>query len=354
MKIRLAILEKDHYYLKRIISVFGSKYSDQFEIYSFTDEEVAYSTLDSAKIDVFVAGDTFEIDMKRIPKRCSFAYLVDSDDIETIHNQKIICKFQKVDLIYKQLLNLYSENSTYITGMHIEGNDNTIVLAFLSPAGGTGCSTAAAACAMNFAKKGKKVLFLSLEKFGSSDAFFNGEGNSSFSDVIYAIKSKKSNLPLKLESTVKQDPSGVYFYSEARTALDMQELKSSEIKKLIDDLKLFGNYDYIILDFDFNLSQDTLDVLQICNRIVMMSDGSYLANKKLEKAITTLSIIEQQSDYKLLLKTGILFNRVSSQTSEKPNLPEITEFGGIKRYEGYKTGQMLKELSDLSVFDSLS
>ena len=34
MKIKLAILEEDKGYLNRIVSVFNTKYSDKFEIYS--------------------------------------------------------------------------------------------------------------------------------------------------------------------------------------------------------------------------------------------------------------------------------------------------------------------------------
>ena len=52
MKIKLAILEKDQSYLNRIVSVFGTKYADKFQIYSFTDMDVAFSTLETAKIEV--------------------------------------------------------------------------------------------------------------------------------------------------------------------------------------------------------------------------------------------------------------------------------------------------------------
>ena len=57
MKIKLAILEKDVSYLNRIVAAFSTKYADKFEIYSFTDQEVALATLDSARIDVFIASD---------------------------------------------------------------------------------------------------------------------------------------------------------------------------------------------------------------------------------------------------------------------------------------------------------
>ena len=62
MKIKLAILEKEQSYLKKIVNVFGTKYSDKFEIYSFTDVNVALATLETAKIEVLVASDAFEFD----------------------------------------------------------------------------------------------------------------------------------------------------------------------------------------------------------------------------------------------------------------------------------------------------
>ena len=62
MRIKLALLDKDQNYLNRIVSVFNTKYSDKLEIYSFTNTENALATLDSARIDVLVASDVFEID----------------------------------------------------------------------------------------------------------------------------------------------------------------------------------------------------------------------------------------------------------------------------------------------------
>ena len=49
MKIKLAILERDTSYLNRIVSVFNTKYTDKFEVYSFTNLEVALDYLETAK-----------------------------------------------------------------------------------------------------------------------------------------------------------------------------------------------------------------------------------------------------------------------------------------------------------------
>lgn len=111
MKIKLAILENDRVYLERIVTAFNSRYAEKLEIYSFTDHDVAVDAVNQNKIDVLLVDESFEIDRKNIPSRCAVAYFVANSGIETIRNEVAIQKFQKADLIYKQILNLYSENT---------------------------------------------------------------------------------------------------------------------------------------------------------------------------------------------------------------------------------------------------
>lgn len=290
MRIRLAILENDSVYLNRIVAVFQAKYAEKLEVYSFTDKTTAVQFLDSARADVFLADTSFEVDEAEIPSDCGFAYLVDDADVKSYKGIEAISRFQKIEIIYRQILNVFSEKTAVITGVDINGAQGNKVIAFLSAAGGTGSSTAAAACAMNFAQKGKKVLYLNLERFGSADVFFSAEGNSTLGDVIYTVKGKKGNLAMKLESSVKHDISGVYFYSSTRMALDIAELKPDEIQKMIDTLKTFGAYEYLILDLDFSMDRGLLAILEKCNNIVFVADGSQVSNTKLERVKESLEI----------------------------------------------------------------
>lgn len=352
MRIRLAILEQDAVYLNRLESAFNVKYADKLEIYSFTDRDIALQSLREKKIDVFLANETFDIEETELPSNCGFAYLVETADIETIKNTVAVCKFQKAELIYRQVLGLFSEKAAAVTGVHMDGEGGR-VLAFVSAAGGTGSSVAAAACAMNFAQKGKKALYLNLEKFGSADVFFQAEGSATLGDVIYAIKSKKGNLSMKLESTVKHDASGVFFYSPTKLALDTAELSPDEIQQIISVLKMSGGYDYIILDLDFSMDKSTLKILDECNTIVFVADGSPVSNVKLERVIASLDVIEEQTDRKILMRCGILYNRFSSRTSQKAQVSGLREFGGISRYEGFDTQKLLQQIKTQPVFDTL-
>lgn len=353
MRIRLAILENDTVYLNRLVSVFNIKYADKLEIYSFTDREAAVLSLRANKIDVFLANESFTIKETELPSNCGFAYLVDALDIESVKGIAAICKFQKAELIYRQILGIFSEKVAATTGVHLNDKDSCKVLAFVSAAGGTGSSVAAAACAMNFSQKGKRALYLNLERFGSADVFFHADGNSGLGDVIYAIKSKKGNLAMKLESAVKHDASGVFFYSSTKMALDIAELSPDEIQQIITVLKMSGAYDYMILDLDYAMDRKLLTVFDECNTIVFVTDGSQIANVKLERAVDSLNVMEQQSDMKILMRSGILYNRFSSQTSHKLNLAGLKEFGGINRYEGFEIQKLLQQLKTQQVFDAL-
>lgn len=351
MKIKIAILESDKSYLTRIVAAFGTKYAENVEIYSFTDPVVALDTLNSAKIDVLLANDAFNINVQALPARCAFAYLVDSAGVETVNDQRAICKFQKADLIYKQILSAYSEKASSITGFSVGGNESAIVL-FCSPSGGVGSSTMAAACATRFANNGKKVLFLCLEKFGSADLFFQGQGQFDMSDVIFALKSKKTNLPLKLESCIKQDDSGVYFYSQAKIALDMMELTTEDMIRLISELKLTGGYDYIILDADFSIDKDALKLYRQAQAIVLVGDGSVSSNIKTERAYNALATMEASSDAPLTNRMSFIYNKVSSKSGQQLTT-DIKVLGGAPRYAGADNDQIIKQLAAMDIFDSI-
>lgn len=352
MKIKLAILERDTGYLNRFVSVFSTKYADKFEIYSFTDKTVAIPALADSKIDVLVASDVFEIDASKLPRRCGFAYFVDSTDIDTVNDQRTICRFQRADLIYKQILSIYSEHAGTYTGLKLH-DSNCKLFAFASPSGGVGSSTLAAACAMHFAAGGRKTLYLNLEKFGSSNDFFSGEGQFDMGDLIYTLKSRKANLAMKLESCVRQDRSGVFYFAPTKLALDMMELTAEEIQRMLAEIKLTGSYEYIILDTDFSLEQSQLEVWHQINALVLVGDGSRISNTKMARACEALGVKEEAEDLPLLERTVLAYNKFSSKTGKTIENLDLKTIGGAPRYEHAAVEQILAQLSRMTMFEEI-
>lgn len=352
MKIKLLILDKDKSYLNRIASVFYTKYPDKFEIYTFTEQENAILALDTNKVDVFVASDAFDIDVRLIPRRCGFAYFVDSADVDTVKEQRAICRFQKVDLIYKQILSIYSENFGNTSGLKIS-DANAKVIIYTSPSGGTGNSSVAAACAIHYAIQGKKTLYLNLEKFGSSDSYFAAEGLFGMTDIIYALKSKKANLAMKLESCVKQDVSGVYFYSQPKIALDILELGIEDVIRLISELKITGSYEYIIVDTDFGMDKDKIRLFKQAHALIWVGDGSEVSNGKVASAYNALNVMEQNAEEPLSNRLALIYNKFSNKTSVAMEDLGIRIIGGTPVYMHAGIKQVVMQIATMDMFDKI-
>ena len=350
MKIKLAILESDSAYLRRVVAMFNTKYAEELEIYSFTDVDAATSCLEEKKIDVFLSSDNFKIDFTQIPKRCGFAYLVESLDINMIDSHKAICKFQKGELIYKQILSIYSEHVPNISGMPTAQNGAMKTIAFCSPCGGVGTSTVAAACAIALTAQGHRVLYLNTETYGDADTFFSCDGQFDFSDVIYAVKSNKTNRAMKLQSTVKQDVSGVFYYSSVKVPLDIMEMKPDDYLTLQNELKSLGCYDYVVLDMEFPKTQSEFKIFEYCNSIVLVCDDADTSEAKINKAMRGIGILDGQSDFAMQPRMWLLKNRSAANTLTQS---ELRILGSFPVYQTVSSAQMAKQLSLSEIFRQL-
>lgn len=350
MKIKLALLENDSAYLRRIVPMFNSRYAEELEIYSFTDAEAAFASLEEKRIDVLLANSNFKIDFNLIPRRCGFAYLVESLDINSIEGHKAVCKFQKGELIYKQVLSIYSEHMPNITGISQSANGSMKTIVFCSPCGGVGTSTTAAGCAIALTNAGYRVLYVNAEVYGEADHFFSCDGQFDFSEIIYAVKSNKTNRTMKLQSTVKQDATGVYYYSSVKIPLDMMDMKSSDYITLKDELQKLGCYDYVIMDMDFPRRADDFRFFEHCNSVVVVTDGSENSNSKISKALNSIQIMDSNSEFALQPRMWLLRNKT---TSNELVQNEIRILGTFPMYQSVSSDQMARQLSLSDIYKQL-
>lgn len=352
MRIKIAILDKDTSYLERLTSIFSVRYSKELEIYSFSDMKNAMTTLESKRIDVFLASDEFDVDIKNIPKRCGFAYFVEDNDTESLKNMPVVGKFQKAEQIYKQILGIFAEHSSNITGRKTDGNISEVIV-FSSSVGGVGTSTLAVACAKEEAMRNRKVLYLCLEPFGISDSFFHADGNLGMSDIVFALKGKKNNLHLKLESCLKRDSSGVYFFSGTSIALDIMELSSSEIIELIEAISMTMDFDVIIIDKPFSVTADDVKIMNKANVVVMVSDGTEISNTKVKRGFNALSAMEQGMDESITMKTQIVYNKFSNKSGVVIGDIDIPVIGGFSRFVNASSTQIVDEIAKKNLFTKL-
>jgi len=352
MKIKLAIVENDKNYLNKISAVLTSKFYAELELYGFSDGNTALEAVNKENIDVFVASADFDIDVGKLSKRCGFAYLVNSPDIETYKEQRAICKFQKPELIYKEIQSIYSEVSSNDIVWKVNSSSNSKVISFLSANGGAGSSTAASACAIAFTRRGLRVLYLNFEQFGAASDYFSGQGSSDFGDVIYAIQSKKANLHAILKSTVKQDASGVFFYDSCKYAMDFHDVDKGDMEQFLTSA-LSMEYSHIILDIDFSLNEKYISLMKASHNLIFVSDGTKSANTKFVRAFQVLNTLDQQNNAGLCRRISILYNKFSNKTGEEIQMNEVNVLGSIPKFEHASPEQVMEQISVIDVFDKL-
>lgn len=346
MKIKLGILEQDINYLKRISTALNNKYSDKIEVYMYTKKELAIQEVSEKALDILLVSEEMDITEYSLAEKCTLAYLTEKSDVQTIGEYKAVGKYQKLDSIYKDILSMYSDNSQYNSGENIESDSSTILL-FATPCGGTGSSSMALATSIYLSKSGKKVLYLNLEKLGNNDLLLQGEGQHTLSDIIFALKSKKGNISLKLESCVRKDISGVHYYAAPQSALDLMELSPAEELELISYIKQNTEYDYIVIDKEFDMSNEHRNIQEMARKVLWVSDGSQVANNKIDRAFGALKTIDWDVN-----KISIIYNKYSNKTSQAVDT-DIFEIGGAPRFEGATPKQTLEKLAVLELHKQL-
>lgn len=350
MKVRLAIVDQDQKYAERLLNYYGNRYSDKLELSYFTTFELFKENLLSRNIDAVLISERCKEDLSNIKDNILTAYFTESLSIDSIHGIKAICKYQKPDLIYKEILRFFSEYESNSISYKIGENDKTIIETFMPVSGGAGGTSTAVAYARKLASKGIRTLYLNFEKLSSTNYFFQAEGSGGFEDVIYAVKSQKPNLALKLESLVRQDHSGVFFFFASKSALDMQELKDFDISTLLEELQTLSNYERIIVDTDYDLGERLKTLSKFAYRLFMVADYSEIGLKKLE--IAALAIATMESNKQLDISTKLIL--ICNKANERKKIPyegriPIKEF--IPMCDGATSEQIVEQLVRLPILE---
>lgn len=352
MKIKVAVLDSDLEFLNRLTKIFQQKYADRISLSIFSNEDTLYQNQRNNPADIVLLEQTMKTAADKMPDKAAVGYLSGMPDADMIDGIPAICKYQKAEELYRMMLNLYAEKASDIKLRAKKAGDIKVVL-FTSVQGGCGTSTAAAAYALRRVSV-KKVFYLNLEKFGDSNLYFQGEGNLSFSDIIYSLKSRKGNLAIKLESVTRTDPSGVDFLHTCKNAYDMSELTDEEAGILIQEIMQSGKYEEIVIDISGDMTERMSMLMKdYADKIVYVADGSRTGNGKFERFCETVRVIEQRQNAEILDKTCLLYNRFSSRNGVQLTEAAVPVLGGLHRVEGLNERELAEEIAGKDIMERI-
>lgn len=353
MRIKVAFVDRDKTYLNRLVTTLNTKMSDKLDACSFSDTAYMYEYMKENKNAVVVVSEDFDVDFEQIPESISFGYLVEMGGVAECKGQRAFCKYQKIEDLYKEILNLFSERAANDYKMQTRAEGGRVYV-FTSPKGGTGASTVACACAVKKAREGKKVFYLNLEDFGNTFLYFDEVGKYTMSDVLFAVKSKKANVSIKLESFVQQHSSGVEYFSSTANPFDMFSLNEMDIETMVNEFLFVKEYDCLVIDITFSMRSVFQKVIcEYPDEIFLVNDGSESGNDKVRRSLGVFQLMEKDKDCEILGKIRLIYNNMSRRVDCNIVEQPIVTLGAINRFGQATNRQIIDEIVKESIFDKL-
>ncbi|GIK58797.1 MAG: transcriptional regulator [Chloroflexota bacterium] len=175
------------------------------------------------------------------------------------------------------------------------------VVAVFSPKGGSGCTTIAINVAVTLARRGQKTILVdgSLQ-FGDVAVMLDLKGATSLADL-----SERGEIDAELVSSVVQVHKSNLNVLLAPPRPEMADVITEEnIKSLLETLRL--SYDFVVLDTSSYLTEKTLTMLDVADRIILVTQQN-LPNLKNARLFLDLT---ESLEYEAA-KVWLVVNRVS-------------------------------------------
>lgn len=355
MKIRVTICSDDKLYCEKLVNYFNSHYYDKFQWNVYTQSGYMQHLFDSDTPDLILIGEEMKSELQKLDEVFQenqlWAYLVENAG-EKEEGIVYLEKYRRADQIYKDLLDLYAKKeNTHYENISIVSSKTTFIV-FVSASGGIGASTIACAAAKAFSRL-EKVLYLNLEDLGSCEQSFAGECKAGLDELVFAAKSRRNTLGLKVESSVSRDESGTYYFKECANPMDLQSLSPEDIKELLKVIEASKTYDKVMIDLGNGLHDKEIAVMSMANRIIMVTDHSEIAALKLQRYLQYLQTVEEVRRVDIVSKIQIYFNKTLKSMQIPEQISQIRVKGSIPLIENGNFAGIIQKIAKMELLQDI-
>ena len=327
MKIRLVLYSLDRSYREHLVNYLGIHHGDTLEINIFDETHALEEFLKEYRADIILLDQELSC---RAERGETLIRLSEERGMDA--EEPVIYKYQRGELIYKAILNAFASGTDRILrASEGEGEMKAGTHLFLPLNGGAGASTAAKAYAVKLASDWK-VLYLNLELFGNCEETLKAEGQFSFDDVLYAVKNKRGNISLKIESALKKSREGVFFYAPSENPMNLMDFTEEEFHQMMDEIRKNGMFDCVVLDMDSFPSPWMQGALKDADRIWLVADGTTASSEKYGRFQKYIAALERRTQSRIFPRMRIFYNKYSSRTGRPVDGCELSVAGRSPRY----------------------
>lgn len=311
----MVVADADKQYNEAFVNYILNNCSNRFLITTFFNKDNLYNDLtkkSNNKIDILlVAEDIYEEDLTKFDvdviiiltknKNCSYSDL------------NYINKYQRIDILLNNVLNIYSEKNQNFT-YNMVGNNETKIVAVYSPVGGIGKTTLSVGCGIQSALNGKSVLYVNFEDIQSTECFFECKGDKNLSNLLYYVKAKRQSFALKCEEVIKLDnDSNVHYFLPPDNINDMNELTVEEVNFIFEELRRMKKYDYVFVDMSTSMNDKNIEILDIADFILLLFGQDEMSLIKAKQFINQIDLIGQIRNNDISKKIQIIINKYDNK-----------------------------------------
>jgi Mrp family chromosome partitioning ATPase len=285
MKIKLLIATADSDYAEHLSNNLSEKYADTFEVSVCSSAErlrdlLSVSKFDAALLELGFAS-VVNLNSVHLP-----LMLMDDSGVSVDSNFKKLRKYQRISSIAGNVLESYAETGKGVSSF---GADRARITAVWSASGGAGKTTVALAFAAHKVLGGKQSVYLNLENFSSTSAYFQEAPGKSISKVFEKLE---SNVQMFLMGIRQQDSSsGISYFCGPENYDDMNILTAEDIETLINACAT--GIDELVIDLSSQCNERVQKVFQLADTVLIVCDPSSTSQAKLRQFIGQHNVFGQ-------------------------------------------------------------
>lgn len=318
MKLKLLIATADSDYAEHLSNNLSGKYSDTFEVSVCSSAERLRDLLAVNRYDTILLEPSFTSSVNADSAHLQLVLMDESGfDDDSNNHLKRIHKYRRISSIVGNILENYAESSNSI------GNfvTNTArVTAVWSPSGGTGKTTVALAYAAHKISNGKQAVYLNLENFSSTSAYFQEDGKS-ISKVFEKLDSNVANVHMLLLGIRQQDiSSGITYFCGPENYEDINILTASDIETLVNACAIEA--DELVIDLASQYDERVKKIFEMANTVLIICAPSSTSQVKLKQFLNQHNVFGQ-IQVKTVFVNNKCTNIADADANQTIHLPRV-------------------------------
>lgn len=324
MKIKIAVADTDNEYVLRLLSALEME--DNLSLSMFSDKNAFVSAMASQKFDIVIADPSMLEDAGSFKNVKLTVALFDEEyqgSGKIFEVYKTVRKYQRASSIYKEVLGFFAEVAS--ASMSYSVNKKCNIICVYSPAGGSGKTTVAISITDSLANRGVNALYLNFEPVSSYAAIMKKKAAKGIGD-LFASLDTNINYEMKVESLIQKTDKGMLYFEDFDNLLDVYEVTSEDIEKLITIISGTGLCEYIVIDMGSEFSKINRDIMDLADKIIMVEPVDQLGSEKMNRMFSRRNILRNYED-----KMQVILNRASNASTSVTGLEVI---GKVSSFSG--------------------